>query len=84
MFKKTSLAIAVLGSFLLAGVVPSMAERCEDRVRKAEENVKKEVDRHGEHSHQAEQARHKLENERAKCHVDEHHDHPDHDHPDHP
>jgi hypothetical protein len=79
MFRK-SLVAAMLGAFLLAGgVVPSQArehhDKCEQRVRKAEENLQKAVRKHGERSRQAEKRRRELEQERAKCRVEEHHDH---------
>jgi hypothetical protein len=72
------LAIAMLGAFLMgASVVPSQARDndCEQRVRKAEQNLDKAVRKHGEHSRQAEQRRRDLERERAACRGDEHHDH---------
>lgn len=82
MFRKTLIGTA-LGAFLLAGaVVPLQArdrdDRCEQRIRKAEANLNKEVRRHGEHSRQAEQRRRELEQARARCRADEHHDR-DHD-----
>jgi hypothetical protein len=81
-FHKTVVTAAVLASFLFVGsVVPSRADdhdRCERRIRKAEQNLDKEVRKHGEHSRQAEQRRRELEQARSTCHVDDrdHHDHP--------
>jgi hypothetical protein len=77
MFRKNRLVAAVLGGFLLFGTLTPIvaADDCKARVRKAEETVNRERDRHGEHSKQAEQARRKLEKERANCPAYEHHDH---------
>jgi hypothetical protein len=74
MIKRTALAATLLGAFMCAGsTVPSYARehngnnKCEQRVRKAEENLDKAVKKHGEHSRQAEQQRRKVEEARAKC-----------------
>ena len=74
--QKLRLAAALLGGFLLVGaVVPSVADdKCEARIHKAEDKVRRETERHGEHSQQAENARRDLEKQRARCHGDEHHD----------
>lgn len=74
MFSKTRLVAAVLGGFLLFGTMTPMlvAATCQERVRKAEENVKKQTDRHGEKSKQAEQARHDRDKVRKDCHMEEH------------
>jgi hypothetical protein len=83
MFHMKRLSAAVLGGFLLAGsVMPSMASNCEERVRKAEEKMRHEEERHGRNSSQAEHARHDLEREKANCRAD-HHDHHDDHHDDH-
>ena len=47
-------------------------ERCERTVHKAEQNLEKAVHRHGEHSRQAEQRRHQLEELRERCHMGDH------------
>ena len=96
MLHKTRLVAALLGGFLLVGAVsPSLADdKCEERVRKAEANLNKEIQRHGEHSSQAEKRRRDLDKERANCRgsesrdhnhdYDHDHDHDhDNDHPDH-
>ena len=44
-------------------------ERCDRSVHKAEQNLEKAVHRHGEHSRQAEQRRHQLEELRERCHM---------------
>jgi hypothetical protein len=93
MLHKSKLAAAVLSGFLLVGAVaPSLAEdKCEQRVHKAENRLQKEIAKHGEHSREAEQRRHDLDEARRQCRFDEHrddhnwdHGHPwNHDHPDH-
>jgi len=76
---KSVLFVIALGVWLLAGrVMPTHAagyDDCDKRIHKAEDNLKKEVDRHGEHSPQAEKRRHELEEVRKSCgdHHDEHH-----------
>lgn len=79
---------ALLMAFMLIGrATPAQAmdhddERCEKRIHNAEEELHKAERKHGEHSHQAEDRRRKLEEERERCHRDHHdHDHDrDHDH----
>jgi hypothetical protein len=51
-----------------AGVLQAHAESCEKRVHKAEHNLSEAVRKHGEHSRQAEQRRHQLEEARQHCH----------------
>jgi hypothetical protein len=81
-FKKTGVLAALLSGFLLLGsAVPMHAfdkddRKCERQIHNAEEALEKAVRRHGEHSRQAEQKRHQLEETRERC---KHHDH-DHDH----
>lgn len=90
MFQKSYLVAAILGGFLLLGAVaPSVAaDRCEEHVRKAEEKLKKEIDRHGEQSSQAEHARRDVEKQRTKCNAEaqqdrnmDHHDDDEYKHP---
>lgn len=76
---KAPLLAAALGGFLLLGVAaPAQArdrdDKCVQRIHKAEERLKKEVRRHGEHSRQAEKRRHELEDAREKCHRGRDHD----------
>lgn len=69
-FRKTTLISLVLSGCLLGGVVPLQADQrrdCEKRIRKAEQNLNKEVRKHGEHSRQAEKRRHELERTRENC-----------------
>jgi hypothetical protein len=85
MTRKSGILAAILaGFFLLGSAVPSRAldrddEKCERRVHKAEMNLQKAIRRHGEHSPQAEQRRHQLEEARERCRHDHDHDR-DHDH----
>ena len=77
MFQKTCLVAAMLCGFVLGGIFPPSvaADDCRERVRRAEENLKREIDRHGERSKKAEQARRDLERERSQCRFDEHEEH---------
>lgn len=84
MFHKIKLIVGslVIFSFFVA-VAPLQAfdrddERCERRIHKAQEALEKAVRRHGEHSRQAEEKRHELEETRERCHHDRDRDH-DHD-----
>ncbi len=71
---KTFLFVATLGTWLLAGGVAltqaaDQRSDCDKRIHNAEEKLKKEVDRHGEHSPQAEKKRHDLEEVKRSCGV---------------
>ena len=83
MFAKTILC-AMLGIALLAGpATPARADRddkCSRDIHKAEENLEKAVRKHGEHSRQADERRHQLEEVRERCHVRDHEHDRDHDH----
>jgi hypothetical protein len=68
-FRKTMISL-VLSGCLLGGVVPLQADRrsdCAKRIRKAEQNLDKEVRKHGERSRQAENRRRDLERAREQC-----------------
>jgi hypothetical protein len=76
MITKTMLC-GMLGASLMAGLAtPAHADRddrCERKIRKAEQNLEKAERKHGEHSRQAEKRRHELEEQRERCHMrDEH------------
>jgi len=83
-FKKTGITAALLSGFLLLGsAVPMHADdrdrKCERQIHNAEEALNKAIRRHGEHSRQAEQKRHALEETRERCrHHDRDHDHDHH------
>ena len=80
MTRKPAILAAILAAFFLLGsAVPSRAldrddERCERRVHKAEAALQKAIDRHGEHSRQADQKRRELEETRERCRHDHDHD----------
>jgi hypothetical protein len=68
-------AVAILlGASLLGGAVTSEAQtpaqrhyRCERRIRRAEADLQRAIQRHGEHSRQAERRRRELAEVRAQC-----------------
>ena len=69
---ETTLLVAVFGAFLLiGGVAPTLAgdrdQACRERIHQAEVNLGRAVDRHGEHSQQAQKRRHELERARERC-----------------
>ena len=69
---KATLVAAMFGVFLLVGcVAPARAgdrdHECRERIHKAEEKLRHEIDRHGERSRQAEKRRHELERARESC-----------------
>jgi hypothetical protein len=69
MFHKAGIAAVLLAGFLMVGsLVPAQArDHCEKRIRKAEDNLRKEVGKHGEHSTQAMYRRRLLEEARERC-----------------
>ncbi len=69
MVKKAGITAFLLGSFLmLASVLPAQArDNCDKRVRKAEDNLRKETRKHGEHSPQAQYRWRELEEARSSC-----------------
>jgi len=68
MFRKTGLTAAMLLAMLAFGSAVPMYASCEKDIRKAEHNLDKAVRKHGEHSRQAEERRHQLEEVRSRCH----------------
>jgi len=77
---KTTLVAAMFGVFLLVGcVAPALAgdrdHKCRERIEKAEARLRREIDRHGERSRQAEKCRHELEEARERCRGDRDRDH---------
>ncbi len=81
--KSALLAFALGGVLMLGGTAPAQArdrdDKCSERIRKAEENLRRDIDHHGEHSRQAEKRRHQLDEARERCHDRGDHDR-DHDH----
>jgi hypothetical protein len=77
---KITLLAAVFGAFLLVGggapiVAGDRDNGCRERIQKAEEKLRHAIDRHGEHSQQAEKRRHELEKVRERCGADRDRDH---------
>lgn len=79
LLKSKVLAVALIAFALIIGTVPARGddrdEKCERRIHKAEENLERAVHRHGEHSRQADQRRHQLEEVRERCHHNHDRDH---------
>ena len=63
------LVVPALGALLLAGGAAGTwsCNDCDQRIHRAEENLRKAVDRHGERSAEAERRRHELEEARRSC-----------------
>jgi hypothetical protein len=85
MIRKSTIVATVLGGALLIGsALPALADArsdCEKRVRKAEQNLQHEIDRHGEHGRNVEKRRQQVERERQNCNMnDRNHDRHDNDH----
>jgi hypothetical protein len=63
----------------LGGVPPTRAgdrdNGCRERIQKAEAKLRREIDRHGEHSRQAEKRRNELERVRERCGLNRDRDH---------
>jgi hypothetical protein len=62
--------LAGLGICLLAGVTALTRaddHDCDKRIHQAEVKLQKEIDKHGEHSPQADRRRHELEEVRRSC-----------------
>jgi len=70
-FGKTLLC-AMLGATLLAGVATPARADCRRDIEKAEANLRKAIQKHGERSKQAEERRRQLEEVRRRCHWEEH------------
>lgn len=83
---KTLGLLGLAMTFLLLGsVVPASArdrdDKCENRIRQAEQKLNEAVRRHGEGSRQAHKRREQLEDARRKCEHRRDRDHDrDHDH----
>ena len=82
MLKETRILFATLvASLLLSVAMPTQAldrddRKCEQRIHRAEDNLRQAERRHGEHSRQAQQRRRQLEEARERCrHNDRDHDH---------
>ena len=80
MFRAPKIFALTVGALLLAGsAAPLQArdnhDKCEQRIHKAEANLRREVERHGEHSRKAERRRQELENARRSCNAHDRDDH---------
>jgi hypothetical protein len=67
---KKFVLIAGLGIGMLAGgaaLTRAGDNDCDKRIHQAEEKLQREIDRHGEHSPEAERSRHQLEEVRKGC-----------------
>lgn len=83
MMQRLRLLALVLAVTFMAGTAVKLKAQdrddyCHRQIEKAERNLRKAVERHGEHSPQAEKRRHELEETREHCHHDHDHDHDDH------
>lgn len=85
-FKNMAVSTALSLCLFAAVATPARADRddrddrCRRDVHKAEERLEKAIHKHGEHSRQAEDRRHQLEETRERCHMrGDDHDR-DHDH----
>jgi hypothetical protein len=69
--RKSGIAVLLGASMLLGGSVIVQAQgrpyHCERRIRQAEINLQRAIERHGEHSRQAEKRRRELAEIRARC-----------------
>ncbi len=78
---KRSLRILCIALLTMVGLVgsslPARADdhRCERDIHRAEENLRVAIEKHGEHSRQAEKRRHELEDVRHRCHWEDHDHH---------
>lgn len=66
---KTLQLVPLLGALLLVGGAARTrsCNNCEQRIHRAENNLRKAIRRHGEHSREAERRRHELEEARRSC-----------------
>lgn len=73
---KAGIAAALVCLFTMLGsTVPAQARSsCDKRMRKAEDNLRKEIRKHGEYSSQAQYRRRQLEEVRQSCGFDRDHD----------
>ena len=68
--RKTTLTSLLLGICLFGGVASLQADHrsdCEKRIQKAQDNLYKEIRKHGEYSRQAENRRRELEQANYGC-----------------
>lgn len=65
---RIAMAMVLTGFLLMGSAKPAQGfATCEQKIRKAERNLEKAIQRHGVHSVEAERQRDKLERVRARC-----------------
>ena len=69
------LALTFVGSSATLAMARDRDDHCEERVRKAEDKLRRDEQKHGDHSRQGEKDRHEVVEARAKCGHDRDHDH---------
>jgi hypothetical protein len=70
LMQRTTAVAIVLSGLLLGGAAPLRADRrddCRRDIHRAEWNLRRAIDRHGEGSRQAERRRHELHEVRERC-----------------
>lgn len=71
-FEKIAVTVAMAGALLLVAAPRARAdddhrERCQHAVEKAEARLDRAIQKHGDHSHEAEERRRDLNAERDRC-----------------
>lgn len=68
MLHKASIVLVLMAGFAMAGSPSTaQAENCGKTIRRAQDNLRKEILRHGQFSPQARYRRHQLEVARQRC-----------------
>ena len=68
------LALTFVTSSATLAMARDRDDKCGEKVRKAEDKLRRDERKHGEHSRQAEKDRHALDEAREKCGHDRDHD----------
>jgi hypothetical protein len=66
-FKILSVVALTVAGMIGSSQVVVAQSRCERRIHQAEENLRVAIERHGEHSRQAEKRRHELDEVHRSC-----------------
>jgi hypothetical protein len=74
-FRSKSACAVGLTSRVASALAGDRDHECRERIEKAEARLRREIDRHGERSRQAEKCRHELEEARERCRGDRDRDH---------
>jgi hypothetical protein len=83
MFVKTTVAAVLGGALLIGGALPAMADwrsDCENRIRRDEDNLRRDIAAHGEHGKNVEKRREVLERDRQNCRMVEERERERHEH----